>query len=420
MKHRLSPWPMKALAALELMLALYPICLLLGSFFLPDQPLLWHALPLVTLLWGVTGYLLPGKLRLPFALVGCGLLIGIWIVRRGPISMASVTMLIPCILFLLMLPAAWSQPVWEEWSSLVWTAGIIFHLIGQFLSGMPRYAGTGIAVPMMIAFALYAFLMLMALNRQGLRDGMHGAQKAPAPLRRRNTALIIGLFAVALAASLWDTLGALADRAWNTIKYALGLVIAWLLSFLPENRGGGGGNGGMGELAGMMGEGEPSLFAIIMEKVFWVLSFAALAVGAVLLLRLMAKAARKLWKRIMDHLRRFAAAASEDYVDEAESTRTLEETARTLREKMQQALARPPRALKWEELDGRGRVRRLYQQFLKKRPEARYQTAREAISRNGGFSRRQASEFAQLYERARYSDHVVEEREADQLRNEIR
>ena len=73
----------------------------------------------------------------------------------------------------------------------------------------------------------------------------------------------------------------------------------------------------------------------------------------------------------------------------------------------------------WENLDGRQRVRRLYEQYLKKRPEMKDKTAREALTAEKGMGEKNALSFAGLYEKARYSDHEVTAKEADDLRKAV-
>ena len=118
-------------------------------------------------------------------------------------------------------------------------------------------------------------------------------------------------------------------------------------------------------------------------------------------------------------MRLYAAAANEDYVDEAESTLNWDEKTQSIqdwvKEKMQKAQKQP----KWEELDGRGRVRRLYQQYIRRKPEAQGRTARETMLQDTRLSPSVAGKFSDLYERARYSDHDVSAQEADDLKKQL-
>ena len=156
-----------------------------------------------------------------------------------------------------------------------------------------------------------------------------------------------------------------------------------------------------------------------MEKVFYVVAILLAAVLFFLALRFLLRKLIRLWKKILERMRAYAAAANEDYVDEAESTLNWDEKTQSIqdwvKEKMQKAQKQP----KWEELDGRGRVRRLYQQYIRRRPDAQGQTVREAMRQDNRLSPSVAGVFSDLYERARYSDHEVSTREADDLKKQL-
>ena len=420
MKEKTKLLLMKALAALCLVLCFFPVFLLLGRSQLPEYPAVWYLLPAGVFLWGSLCYLLPGKGRMAGALLGC-VLAGIGgALLLFPIRWQALFLILPCWFILILLPPAWARPVWEEWHPAFWVTGVILYLISQFLATRPQFSG--LETPLAAGFCLQAFLLILTLNRHGLRDGMQGAQKAPAALRRRNQALIIAVFIPALLAAFWGPLGKLLDAVWNGIKYCIGQVIWWLMRLFPttESTSGGMGGGGGGDLMGLPPAEEPSAFAQLMEKVFLVLALLLCAVLVGFALRFLGKWFHKLWKKLMDRLRRYAAAAGEDYTDEAESTLNLDEKAKAIREKIQHILPRTSRLPAWEELDGRARVRRLYQQYLRRKPAARSLTAREALSREKDLPQDQATAFTRFYERARYSDHEVSTQDADQLRRQIK
>ena len=71
-------------------------------------------------------------------------------------------------------------------------------------------------------------------------------------------------------------------------------------------------------------------------------------------------------------------------------------------------------------MNGRERVRYLYRQFLRRRPEAKNKTAREALAAEKGYTQSQARTFTELYEMARYSQREISEGEADALRKIIK
>lgn len=418
MKDRMAILPMKALAALCLVLGFAPVCLLAGRYYLQDQPIIWALMPACAFLWGVIMYLLPNKARLPFAFAGIFALGGLGIALYSNDIIGAVFSFLPCGVCLLLLPPAWSRLTWEEWPLGMWIGGLILHLIAQSLAARPLYQGVGPYLN--AAFLPYVFLMLLYFNRNGLRSGMHGAAKAPAALRHRNTALSAGLFLLALLAALWEKMAQWADAAWQFIKRVVFAVIRFFMNLLPAiDQGAGRGEGGGGMPEGLMEAGETSPLALFLEKVMYVVVSILFAAIVIIAVRVLYKKLKALLRKIAERFRLYASRAAEDYVDEAESTLNWEEKSRSIREKIQKTFSRQVRPVPWENLDGRQRVRRLYEQYLKKRPEMKDKTAREALTAEKGMGEKNALSFAGLYEKARYSDHEVTAKEADDLRKAV-
>lgn len=420
MKERIRLLSMKALAALCLTLCVAPLNVLMGRRILPDWPMMWYLLPTLSLLWGVAGYLLPRKARLPFAMAGCALLAGGCILFLMPHGWQTLLLLVPCWTVLLLLPPAYARPIWDEWPPGLWTAGVFFHLTGQLLATRADYSGTAGALS--VAGAAYALLLMITANRQNLHTSMHGNQKAPTALRRRNLALVLALFALAMLAACWQALSAWLNAVGHNMWQGVKRMIAWLMSlFLREEAVFQGGMGGGSMDLSALGEAvEPSAFARLMEKVAILLAAVALLALAFLAGRFLFRWLHKQLRGLLAHLRRYAASAGEAYVDEAESTLNLDERARALKEKLKRGFIRAPRRIPWQELDGRARVRRLYQQYLCRNPEAHSLTAREALEQTSAIPRADAGAFAALYERARYSDHSIDPQEADRLRERLK
>ncbi len=418
MKDRLRVLPMKALAAFSLIMGGIPLSILLGRLSAPDAPALWLALPFAALLWGLAGYLLPAKGRLPFALLGCGLLAGLGVLFLWPVDPLRMLLLIPCVGALLLLPPAWSRPVWDEWPAGAWIGGIVLHLFGQFMSNWLMFEGV---LPWLLpCFAVYCFLYVLCLNRHGLMDGMHGAAKAPAGIRRRNAALSSVFFLIALAAACWHQLAVWVGAAWDFIRDGIFAVIMFLMNLMPGQSMGAGGSGGdMGGLLGGMEDQEPSPLAVFLEKVFQVFALILLLFLLALAVRTMYRGVKRLWKRLMEYLRRYAADSGEDYIDETESTMNWDERTQTIRDQVLSAFRRE-KPERWESMNGRERVRYLYRQFLRRRPEAKNKTAREALAVEKGYSQAQARAFTEMYEQARYSDKDIPEGDADKLRQTIK
>ena len=109
----------------------------------------------------------------------------------------------------------------------------------------------------------------------------------------------------------------------------------------------------------------------------------------------------------------------EDYIDETESTVNWDERTQTIRDQVMSVFRRE-KPERWENLNGRDRVRYLYRQFLRRRPEAKNKTAREALAAEKAYSQTQAKAFTEMYEQARYSDRDISEGDADALRKTIK
>ncbi|MBR6186608.1 MAG: DUF4129 domain-containing protein [Clostridia bacterium] len=418
MKERLSILPMKALAALGLVLGIAPICLVAGRHFLPMEPVRWVLPLLFAWTWGILIFLMPGRGRVPFAVAGVFALALLGGIMYRAAGLGMLLILGPCAAALFLMPPAYPRLYWEEWPPGLWVAGVLAHLICQFIASQPSYAG--VDVYLKCAFVPYIFLLLICFNRTGLRSGMHGAAKAPAALRARNGILTAGLFLIALAASLWGRLAQWADAAWRAILRLILTIVDAIMSLFPESSGGAGDGGGSMSFGELAQEGETSPLAAFLEKVLMVMTAVIAVLLAVFVIRFLGKRLIQLVKRIKERLRAYSALSAEDYVDEAESTLNWEEKTKSLREKIGKSLARTPRPTPWEQLDGRQRVRRLYQQYLKKRPEMKGKTAREALAQDGAIDQKQAAVFSGLYEKARYSDHDISAAAADELRRSVR
>lgn len=421
MKEKLRILPMKALAAFALILIFSPVTILLGRHFLPDERVYWYVLPVICAAWALLGCLPSSKfIRILFPVVGLAALIAFGITALVPAGGLRMLFLIPCAALILMIPTAWSSFTWEEWHSGLWIAGALAHLVAQFLATGTVF--TGISFPLGIACTLYAFLLVLMLNGLGIRSGMHGSQKAPPALRRQNRLLAIALFIPAFIISIWGPIANALNTVWYFILFLVDKIIAFLLSLYPQSsdapQEGGGGNQ-MEMLLGL-DSAEPSDFALLMEKIMMWVGVALLLVALVFLLIFIGKLFIRIWKKIMEKLKKYASSALEDYIDEEESTLNLDEKTKALKEKLQKVFNPGPRQKPWDELTGRERVRRLYQQFLKKKPDAQPLTAREALAQDKWLAPENAKKFTELYERARYSDHDVSTQEADQLKNIIK
>lgn len=415
-------------------LALMPVGLLVGFFISGswENPLKWMLASaalafLATLLPGSVGW---GKRTFPLRAVAGGMIAVLMI--AAPLVIPWLAMpdrsawlrclyaFIYAILFLLMLRECAARAPF-------------FGRINGLAVGLGAYLVAGIAV---WAFdlseinnvlygcgAAYLVLSAFSLNGESLDLGYasHKERKPPARILRANRWMLVLLIAIVAFIALFDRIREWAsDMALRAVQ-AIARFIGWLLSLLPVSET---------EMGAMEG-GEPAGFFPMEEtepNLFWeILYYIALALACVALLfllykgaRILAKKLKVLFKRISDYFKRFARAVSEDYVDERESLFDSKELRRTMRERLQRGLGRfTRREKKWEQMNATEKVRcivrTLYRRAGNSLPRLSSMTVREA-ARELNTAEADPEALADLYERARYGDELVNDDEADAMR----
>ncbi len=173
--------------------------------------------------------------------------------------------------------------------------------------------------------------------------------------------------------------------------------------------------GGM-DLSELAKESKSSLFWDIMEKIFIVLTVIVAALLLFLLFKTLIKAFKKLMNNMFDYFKdNDAAEFINRYDDKEESTfdtKSFNDAVKKRWDKIVGAFKRKP---KYSDMhDNRQRVRFLYKKFLyedekKARPAKASATPREYLF-DGGVTI-DKKDFIKGYEKARYSDHEVTDRE---------
>lgn len=419
MRNEIKAFFCKSLIALTLLLGLAPVFLLLGIGILPDLRHLWYGFPCAAYLLGAISYLIKGRWRMVWTALSALMLIALGFVFLLPTKNVYAFFLpLAALGYFLVLVPAYRRPLGGEWSFGVWAACLGAHLIANIVAvNAPALAKA--QAPLNVAFALYALSGLLLMNYVSLSGGMGDASRPPRAIRRRNMLATALIYIVALCAALWDVLFQALQTAVGFIKRVISDLIDFLMRLYPQSETPGVSGGGGMDIAGMLGEEvpEPSAFSILMEKiligVFTVLAAAGLLIGLYFLFKKLRKALRALLAR----LRKYMSAVGETYTDQAESIFSLEQWAESARERIGKAFRRRERPTPWKQLDGRARVRRLYGEYIKRRPAAPSDTAREALIRDEHLEA--AEDFAALYDRARYSTHDVAPDEADALRDRL-
>lgn len=345
--------------------------------------------------------LLPGKVRLAAALAGsAGLFaLGIYVL---PASHQLLVLLLPLMYVMLLLyglqVSSWSR---EDEMHAGWLAAFaVFHVIGQIMISVNRRSGIcpifAPAAPALLgSFIACIALAMLSLNRSTMLNASMGRQRVPVGMRRRNMIFsMLILLLILFIAALPEVARAL-SIAWGYVLVAIRWLIL-LISRLTSNSSSGGGGTAEPDMSDLGGEAsEPSLFALIMEKVVFVIAALAIVVLAVFVAIKLVQKLKILVKYLSQRLAHFAQTASEDFEDEVTDTRDEGEKERL---SLMDSLRRRMIRVDEKKLTPAQRVRYRYLRMMMKHPEWHVsQTARENLP----------SDAATLYERVRYSEDEI-------------
>lgn len=384
---------------------IYPVVMVLLKSFAPALLGLGWLFPTVYGVMAMIAIQIKGSVRLGagFAMAA-GFTAAAFLLAPGDcrIGAAAAALVAGVLLMMSLKMGGWSvrQEVPVMWIAVC----MLCHLAGQMVIRTDMVSGELLLEPyragIMAALMAFVLLTLMSMNRNGLMAASGKRQSVPGSMYHKNVLLILGMFALAVLASL---LPSVLSSVMDVIERGL----VWLVEFvsrlipdtelnqveditsvvetLPEGYGGGG-----QELR--LDPGVEKFMA---------------ACGAVITVVLVAMLAYRIFRILKEKIRemllslgKFAASASEDYIDEVTDTRE-DITAEQLEKKRRPARMplMEPRNLSPEE-----KVRFRYRRLLLKHPEwDAGATARETL----------APDAAQLYERARYSGQNVTEAEAE-------
>ena len=414
--------------------AQFPLLIALGILPLPVWILLHNApdfLPALALLipaalaaaW--VCILLPGKVRL-FGGFSCCAGLCVLSLRTLPILSSAVIAgnalrvepsllcaLVPLLLCTFLLYslqfAAWPR---EREIAFNWYAAcVIVHLIAQLMCRAARiqrtYAWDKVMPVLTACFVLFLMLTLLSMNRTTMQGASLGRQYIPPSMRRRNVAITLSLLLGALVIAGIPAIVRAFERLFMLLLGAAGAVMAFIARLLETDSAPG--MGGSGSGMGMMPPveyTEPGLLAVILEKIAMA---AALILAAVIVLFILYKTFRliqTLIRRIAQHLSRYMAAASQDYVDEITNTREESgEASSSLLDRLKRIVPIRERHLSPAE-----RIRYRYRLLLRRHPDwPLSRTARESLT----------PEAAALYEAARYDGRQVTEEDAEQFKKDL-
>lgn len=403
---RISEFLRKLQFVAMMALGSYPVTTCIIIFVAPELlPYMWLFAAVYSALC-LLSFALPSKLRLPFGILG------------------AVLFLLPSALLLesntrnIMLAFAlgygalliWSMriPGWDSDREmpLGWLgAGFVILLIGCLWSYYePRLATVETAIR--ISLFVFVLLAMLSLNRGSLQLAAGNKRGFSTAMRRKNVLLTVGMFAVALVV-------ALIPSVLNLIKWlfgVLGTLVAKVAELFPEAT--------VPETTTVettvatTGEGLDGLFENLPENrtseaTYIMMAVIALAVMIPVGGYCIYKIAAGLWNG-MRHLAQgiieAAGNQAEDFQDEISDTREDAESEyyRGDAEKSRRFMPSLRNMTPAEQ------IRYRYRRLASKHPEWKHHnTARENLQ----------SDAAQLYERARYSDHPITEQQAEEFKN---
>lgn len=424
MKPSLSDFPRKSQFPLLIAAGTLP---LMALIILHNAPQAVSALAVLVPAYVLLAWLcllLPGKIRLPAGVLSCAALLfaGLRLLpvltsislnggNTMRVSQSAFALLAPLLLCAFLLHglqfAAWPR---EQEIAFNWYAiGLLIHLAVQLVSYAERRRGsaawTSIQPLLVASFIIFLLLAMLSMNRLTMHSAAQGRQYVPFIIRQRNTTVTVALLAGALLFAAVPALTRALMALWKFILLVLKTLSAAILAFLGDASAPSFGASGGGESAafGMMEVSEPSLLAVILEKIAMTLALLAAAALFLLALRIIILKLAALLKALLDRLSRYAASASQDYVDEITDTREDGgQTEGTLRQRLLRRMA----FVSEGKLTPTERIRYRYRRLLREHPDWHAsRTARENLP----------SPDAALYEQARYSGQEATAEDAERF-----
>lgn len=359
---------------------------------------------LAALLTGV-----PGRKRMPLFAAGCalGFGAGLWLFPGSP-SLLIMPAAGAAVLFV-SLSYADKSP--SEASPFFYMTTLIAELGTVFLLhfSLEQGAARDTLYPLVQAgFVLYLLCLLLAFSRISLNNATLSRYRLPGVISKVCTVLTLCFFALALMLSSLPAVISGVRFAFQLLRRGIEQFLVLLMKLFPVESPGGpqGAPMPMLPIASGIIEQEPTALALLLERAAEILTFIVLIVGTLLLVRLLIRLLVRLARLLLDRLRQYASAVTEDYEDEITDTRQ-EEADRSLnllRRRIQHTKQTYPDT-------PAGEIRRGYARLLRAHSEwTAGSTARENLPGSA----------AALYERARYSTHPVTGQDADAFHRQTR
>lgn len=404
---------------LSVALGTVPVPLLLIAYMARTWlPYSW-IFPLAYWILAMISLAVPGKLRLAYGL--CAMLLltlpGILLMGQEELMGDGETIFWTGVFYGVILLLSLQIGGWDSHRELhISVAGycLVPHAIGQFLAVLD---GTGggrlreVGPWLTVSLFLFVWLIMLAMNRKSLHSAVGKGKHIPVMMRKRNSLLTAVLFFGAFLAA-W--IPSLALPAGNLVGQILG-GLNWLLELLrpdmelpdptqattlPTETGG----------PGLIPDryADPQVVRIV-YIILIIVAVLVLLPLVVLELRRILRVLRRwlglLWKWLADLSK---SPPEEYYDDEITDTRPSDEEKRLRKQKKRE---RQRSVLREGKLTAAEKIRYRYRQLARKHPQWGVgSTARENLP----------EQAAVLYERARYSDHPVDEEAAERFKTETK
>ena len=396
MRIRLSESLRKCQLLLMLILGLCPVLLVIYIFVAPAYlPYAWMP-PLTYMILAMLGFLIKGKYRLFYGIVGVLLLLAMSarLLWQFKWYAAVPTALMYLILFICSLDIArWSpeQELPGVFSILSLAIHLVFQLVAQLSAG---HEGMRQIRPWAFGcFVGFILLAMLSLNRTCMYYAS-GGKPMSGGMKRKNTQLTLITAVVAAGLStltfIWDALRKLLSAIFGWIK-SLGAASDDAVAATQPTPG------PLPEMPAGSGTSNP--FLAVLARIL-------LTVAAAIVLFYLARYLVKKLIRLLASLRRYASRITEDYIEEITSTADDSDAQKIrLRRKIQKD------GPKVQEMPPALQIRYYYRRLLRKHAKwSDASTARENLPRDA----------AAIYEKARYSNEPLSQSEVADFKEGIK
>ena len=381
-----------------LMLTVFPPALLLTDMSPDAAP---HAFSLAALcaLTVIACIALPGRRQLIAATLCSAVLLALTLQLNASLLLCAAYVVT------LFVALRFSRSTLHTIPPVFYLCGVLSHVLTQVIlrsSSVGKGVFSRLVVPLSALSLLYLALLLLTFNGISLDNATLGRHRLPASVRRINALLTLIFLALALMLASAPAIVAGVIALWHALRSALAYLDDLLMRLLPvaQDMGGSGMLPPTGMIPGLAPIEEPSLFAIVLERIASALTTVVVIAGSALLIYRLFQLLRIALRNLISRLHSYVLIVSDDYVDEVSDTRE---------EDGEHTISLRPRILRRTPAYAQtpaGMIRARYAQLLKKHPQwAQSSTARENLPMDS----------AALYERARYSEHPISTEDVDRF-----